>query len=83
MTPAMMMNACKPSSVVRPVANRCSKGSSRAQGDAQAGPDHQQEGESIAVGAEEAELLADGGEDEVGLDHRDAGRGAEAEARCR
>ena len=48
-------------------------------GDAQAGADQQQEGDEHGGGAEQAELLADGGEDEVGLDDRDAGRVAEPE----
>ena len=38
-----------------------------AQRDAQAGADHQQVGDQHRAGADEAELLADGGEDEVGL----------------
>ena len=49
------------------------------QGDAQAGADHQQEGDEDGGGAEQAELLADGGEDEVGLDRGDAVGVAEAE----
>ena len=51
-----------------------------AQGDAQPGADHEQEADEDRRGAEQPELLADGGEDEVGLDHRDALGVAEAEA---
>ena len=80
MTPPMMMNAWTPSSVVRPVASSVSNGRVGPQGDAQAGADHQDVGAQDRGGAEQAELLADGGEDEVGLDLGDAGRGAEADA---
>ena len=80
MTPPMMMNDCTPMSSGEPGGEEPLEGHLGAQRDAQAGADHQQEGEEDGGGAEQAELLADGGEDEVGLGQRDAVGAAEVEA---
>ena len=57
---------------VSPAASSFSNGVLGPHGDAQAGADHQQEGQQHGGGAEQPELLADGGEDEVGRHRGDA-----------
>ena len=75
----MMMNAWMPMSVVRPAASSFSNGASAPDGDAQAGADDQQERDEDRRRAEQAELLADRGEDDVGLDRGDLVGSAETE----
>ena len=70
-TPPMMMNACTPMIVVRPVASSFSNGRSATRGDAQPDADHEHVRGEDRRAAEQAELLADRREDEVGFDRGD------------
>ena len=80
MTPPMMMNACTPMIVVRPTASSFSNGALGAQGGAQPGADDEQVRHQHGRCAEQAELLADRGEDEVVLRLGHHVGAAEAEA---
>ena len=79
MTPPRMMNVCTPRIVVSPAASSLRKGA-RPQGDAEPDAHQQHEGDEDGGGAQQAELLADGGEDEVGGGVGDPVRAAQAEA---
>jgi hypothetical protein len=67
MTPPMMMNAWMPMIVVRPVARSFSNGRSARIAMRRPAPMHQQERDEHRGGADQTELLADRGEDEVVL----------------
>ncbi len=79
-TPPMMMNACTPTIVVRPVASSFSNVRSVRSAMRSPAPIEQQERHQHGGGADQAELLADGGEDEVALGVRDLVGAAAAEA---
>ena len=65
-TPPMMTKVCTPRMSDSPVASSFSKDRSHRMAIRRPVPDHEQEGDQDGGGAEQAELLGDDGEDEVG-----------------
>ena len=82
-TPPTITNVCTATIVVSPVASSLPNASVALDADAQAPSDQRQVEQQEPRGAEQAELLADRGEDEVGRGVRDQRRRAQARARCR
>ena len=68
---------------VRPTASSFSNGGSARMAMRRPAPTMSRNADEDRGGAEQAELLADGGEDEVGLDGGDALRAARGRCRCR
>ncbi len=73
-TPPTMMNVCSAKPNVRPAASSFENPSWRLERDAHAAGDEDHEHEQQRRGAEQAELLRDRGEDEVGVQVRDQRR---------
>ena len=81
-TPPMMTNVCTPRIVARPAANSFENGRVGLDRDAERAADEQHERDDDRDGAEQAELLADGGEDEVGGRVSGSVAGCRARGRC-